>query len=163
MVTEKTYLGNCHNYIQMYREPQKYTWWHRKRTWATVTIAHSCTDWHTNTDIDGDTEIHTAYLRKQPTNPRHNCTHHFTERFQVNLGQPAARLILSLQSFYHQHSYDQAETLHICLFEVARPGSFDRFSFSATNSTCVGISIDNFIANFLLNVSVKELRKSVNI
>jgi len=27
----------------------------------------------------------------------------------------------------------------------------------ATHSTCVGISINNFIAHFLLNMSVKEL------
>jgi len=45
--------------------------------------------------------------------------------------------------------------------------SFSIFNISqgsvATHLMYVGISINNFIASFLLNVSVKELWKSVNI
>jgi len=45
--------------------------------------------------------------------------------------------------------------------------SFSVFNISrgsvATRLMCVGISINNFIASFLRNVSVKELWKSVNI
>jgi len=44
--------------------------------------------------------------------------------------------------------------------------SFSVFNISqgsvATHLTCVGIYINNFIANFPLNVVVKELWKSVN-
>jgi len=45
--------------------------------------------------------------------------------------------------------------------------SFSVFNISqrsvATHLMYVGISVNNFIASFLLNVSVKELQKSVNI